>query len=136
MAAARFLGDMVDFTVTIADPETGRTYQRDVDGQDANRFAGRTLGETVDGGSVGLTGYSLELTGGSDTSGRPMRTDVSGPHVEEILSDGGTGFHPTRDGERRRVTVRGNEIGEEIHQINTRIVERGDEDPEILLSDE
>ncbi|MFW6436369.1 MAG: 30S ribosomal protein S6e [Halococcoides sp.] len=127
---------MADFTVTIADPESGRTYQRDVDGQDANRFAGRSVGEEVDGGAVGFDGYTLEITGGSDTSGRPMHGDVSGPGVEQILSDGGTGYNPERDGERRRVTVRGTEISDEIHQINTRITERGDGDPETLFDDE
>ncbi|AWB28679.1 30S ribosomal protein S6e [Halococcoides cellulosivorans] len=127
---------MADFTVTVADPESGRTYQRDVDGQDANRFAGLTVGDDVDGAAVGLDGYRLTITGGSDTSGRPMHEDVSGPGVKEILSDGGTGFNPERDGVRRRVTVRGNEISDEVHQINARIAERGDEDPEDLFDDE
>ncbi|MFB6162178.1 MAG: 30S ribosomal protein S6e [Halococcoides sp.] len=126
---------MADFTVTVADPESGRTYQHDVDGQDANRFVGRTIGEEIDGSAVGLDGYRLELAGGSDTSGRPMREDVTGPGVEEILSDGGTGFNPDRDGERRRVTVRGNEVSDDIRQLNTRIVERGDEDPETVFEE-
>jgi small subunit ribosomal protein S6e len=126
---------MPDFTVAVADPETGRTYQRDVDGQDANRFVGKDLGETVDGSAVGLTGYTLELTGGSDQTGRPMRDDVRGPHVTTILSDGGTGYTPQRDGERRRVTVRGREISDQTRQINATIVSRGDESVEDLLGD-
>ncbi len=93
---------MAEFTVAVADPEDGHTYQIDVDGQDANRFIGRELGDEVDGGAVGLDGYSLELTGGSDTSGRPMRPDVRGVTTKEIMSDGGVGFEPTTDGERKR----------------------------------
>jgi small subunit ribosomal protein S6e len=126
---------MPDFTVAVADPETGRTYQRDVDGQDANRFVGKDLGETVDGAAVGLTGYTLELTGGSDQTGRPMRDDVRGPHVTTTLSDGGTGYTPQRDGERRRVTVRGREISDQTRQINATIVTRGDESVEDLLGE-
>jgi small subunit ribosomal protein S6e len=45
------------------------------------------------------------------------------------------GYKPTRDGERRRVTVRGNEITDEVAQLNARIVERGDADVTDLLDD-
>jgi len=127
---------MADFTVAVADPDDGTTYQIDVDGQDANRFIGKELGDEVDGGAVGLDGFTLELTGGSDTAGRPMRDDVRGGDLTELLLDGGTGFHPTRDGERKRVTVRGREVSDEVRQINARIVARGDADPADLLGDD
>lgn len=126
---------MADFTVVVSDPETGRTYQREVDEQDANRFLGRELGERVDGDAVGLSGYTLELTGGSDTAGRPMRSDVAGPNLKRVLLTGGPGFHPTRDGERKRVTVRGREISDEVVQINAKITEYGEESVEDLLGD-
>ena len=118
---------MADFTVAVADPETGDTYQREVDGQDANRFVGKEIGDEVDGSAVGLDGYTLELTGGSDAAGRPMRGDVRGADLKAILTTGGTGYNPPREGERRRVTVRGREVGDEIQQINARIVGRGSE---------
>jgi small subunit ribosomal protein S6e len=115
---------MAEFQVVVADPETGETIQRDVDGQDANRFLGREIGEEVDGGAVGLDGFSLEITGGSDNAGRPMRADVAGTNLKELLLDGGVGYEPTRDGERKRVTVRGREISDETAQINA--TARGD----------
>jgi small subunit ribosomal protein S6e len=124
---------MADFTVVVADPETGDSHQLDAEGQDANRFIGRSLGEEVDGGAVGLDGYTLELTGGSDTAGRPMRSDVRGPTTKAILMDGGTGYTPKRDGERKRVTVRGREVSEDTRQINAKIVERGSQSVEDLL---
>ena len=124
---------MADFQVVVGDPDEGTTYDFDVDGQDANRFIGRSIGETVDGGAVGLPGYELEITGGSDTSGRPMREDVSGTDTAAILLEGGVGFEPTVDGERKRVTVRGAEISDETRQINAKIVTRGDESVEDLL---
>ena len=126
---------MADFQVVVADPDSGATYQRDVDGQDANRFVGRSIGEEVDGGAVGLDGYTLELTGGSDDAGRPMRGDVSGPNLNEVLLDGGTGYEPSRDGERKRVTVRGGEVSEATAQLNVKITERGDASVEDLLGD-
>ncbi|MEF8840871.1 MAG: 30S ribosomal protein S6e [Haloarculaceae archaeon] len=124
---------MADFQVSVADPDDGTTYQFEVDGQDANRFIGRSIGETVDGGAVGLSGYELEITGGSDTAGRPMRGDVRGPDLKAVLLTGGTGFNPTRDGERKRVTVRGREVSDDTRQINAKVAARGDRSVEELL---
>ncbi|NHN48349.1 30S ribosomal protein S6e [Halostella sp. JP-L12] len=126
---------MASFKVVVSDPESGETYQRDADDQDANRFIGRSIGDEVDGGAVGLDGYTLEITGGSDDAGRPMRGDVPGPNLQEILSDGGTGFRPTREGERKRVTVRGAEVSEAVSQINAKITDRGDQSVEDLFGD-
>ena len=126
---------MAEFTVAVSDPEDGATYRVEVDGQDANRFMGRELGEEVDGGAVGLDGFTLELTGGSDTAGRPMRTDVRGTEVTSILTEGGVGFNPERDGERKRITVRGREISDETSQINVRIAS-GDGDVAAALGDD
>ncbi|MDS0219836.1 30S ribosomal protein S6e [Haloarcula sp. S1AR25-5A] len=127
---------MAEFTVAVSDPEDGHTYQIDVDGQDANRFIGRELGDEVDGGAVGLDGCTLELTGGSDTSGRPMRPDVRGVATKEIMSDGGVGFKPTTDGERKRITVRGREVSDDTRQINAKITARGSDDVADLLGDD
>jgi small subunit ribosomal protein S6e len=117
---------MADFKVTVADPETGTTYQREVDGQDANRFLGRQIGDEVDGSAVGLSGFTLTITGGSDAAGRPMRDDVAGPNLKELLLDGGVGYKPSRSGERRRITVRGREVSDETAQINVRVEGEGD----------
>ena len=124
---------MAEFTVAVSDPEDGATYRVDVDGQDANRFMGREIGEEVDGDAVGLDGFTLEVTGGSDSAGRPMRGDVRGTEVTSILTDGGVGFNPGRDGERKRITVRGREISDETSQVNARIT-AGDGDVADLLS--
>lgn len=126
---------MADFQVVVADPTDGATYQLEVDEQDANRFIGRTIGEEVDGGAVGLSGATLEITGGSDTSGRPMRSDVSGQDTKAVLLTGGTGYKPQVDGERRRVTVRGNEVGDETRQINVKIVDDGGADVAATLGE-
>ena len=126
---------MADFQVVVADPESGATHQRDVDGQDANRFLGRSIGEEVDGGAVGLDGYTVEITGGSDFAGRPMRGDVSGPNLKEVLLDGGTGYKPSRDGERKRITVRGGEVSDAVAQLNVKVSERGEGSVEDLLGE-
>ena len=124
---------MAEFQVAVADPDDGRTRQFDVEGQDANRFLSREIGEEVDGGAVGLSGYSLEITGGSDDAGRPMRSDVAGPDLKALLLDGGTGFNPTREGERRRITVRGREVSDATSQVNATIASRGERSIDDLL---
>lgn len=127
---------MAEFTVAVSDPEDGTTYQVDVSDQDANRFIGRELGEEVDGSAVGLDGYTLELTGGSDNAGRPMRDDVRGPNLKSIMLEGGTGYNPSRDGERKRVTVRGREVSDDTRQINAKVTDRGGQPVDELLADE
>ena len=113
---------MAEFKVVVGD-DAGDTRQFDVDGQDANRFLGREIGEDVDGGAVGVDGVDLTLTGGSDEAGRPMREDVPGTDLKELLLEGGVGYDPSRDGERKRVTVRGRQISEDTVQINARVAE-------------
>jgi small subunit ribosomal protein S6e len=62
-----------------------------------------------------------------------MRPDVNGPALKEVLLEGGIGYEPSRDGERKRVTVRGKEVSDEITQLNVSIAERGDESVASLL---
>ena len=109
---------MATFQLVVADPESGTTYQHEVEDQDATRFLGRSLGEEVD-----YEGLTLELTGGSDETGRPMREDVSGTNLRELLLEGGVGYKPTTEGERKRITVRGAEIADDIAQVNASVVE-------------
>ncbi|WP_266079694.1 30S ribosomal protein S6e [Haladaptatus caseinilyticus] len=126
---------MANFQVVVADPDSGAAYQREIDGQDANRFLNKSIGEDVDGGAVGLDGYTVEITGGSDNAGRPMRGDVNGPNLKDVLLEGGTGYNPERDGERRRISVRGKQISEAVAQLNVKIAERGDQSVEELYGE-
>lgn len=119
--------------IVVSDPETGNSYQVE---SDVNAFTGKAIGDELDGGAVGLDGYTLEITGGSDDTGRPMRGDVEGQGISEILVSGGTGYNPTRDGERRRVSVRGGEVGDATVQLNTRVVEEGDGEIDTLLGED
>ncbi|WP_459806381.1 30S ribosomal protein S6e [Halopiger thermotolerans] len=127
---------MASFTVVVGDPDTGSSYQLEAEDQDANRFIGKEIGEEVDGSAVGLDGYTLEITGGSDDAGRPLNPDVSGANLTEVLMEGRqTGYKPSRDGERRRVTVRGREVSDAVAQINASIVDRGSTDVDELLGE-
>ena len=66
----------------------------------------------------------MQIIGGSDKDGVPMRGNVHGGVRRRVVLSGGAGFNPKKKGERRRKTVRGNIITDEIVQINMKIVER------------
>ncbi|WP_457558444.1 30S ribosomal protein S6e [Candidatus Harpocratesius sp.] len=88
---------------------------------------GKTIGETFNGGIIGLPGYQLKITGGSDAGGIPMRRDVHGPVKKRILLSKGPCYHPKHKGEKKRKIVRGNEITDNMTQINTVVVKYGKE---------
>jgi small subunit ribosomal protein S6e len=112
--------------VVISDPQSGKSYQVELKEAEAKRLIGLKIGEKVDGGILGLAGYELQITGGSDRDGFPMRPDVAGIGRKRILLSNPPGFHPRRRGERRRKYVRGNQISEAIVQVNMKIVKRGE----------
>ncbi|MBC7109904.1 MAG: 30S ribosomal protein S6e [Archaeoglobi archaeon] len=124
---------MVEFKVVISDPKTGRAYQVELSEPQANVFIGKKIGDTVEGDAIGLPGYVLEITGGSDKDGFPMRRDLPGAVRRRILLSGPPGYHPKKKGARKRKTVVGNTISPSIVQINTKIVQRGRKKIETLL---
>jgi small subunit ribosomal protein S6e len=115
---------MAKFKVIVSDPETGTSKIVEVEEARAAPFIGRKIGETVDGAVVDLPAHKLRITGGSDKDGVPMRANVHGGVRRNVVLSGGVGFNPHNKGERRRKTVRGNVITDEIAQINTKIVEK------------
>src|SRR5881409_3743528 len=116
---------MAEFKAVIADPKTGKAYKKDITGHYANALIGKKIGEDLDGLYVGLPGYKLQITGGSDKDGFPMRTDLPGPRRKRLLLSSGVGFHPVRPGMRKKKTVRGNTVSPDILQLNLKIVVRG-----------
>ncbi|MDI6885103.1 MAG: 30S ribosomal protein S6e [archaeon] len=120
--------------IVISDPKTGKAYK--IEGKDTEAsalFIGKRIGDVVDADMLGLGGYVLEITGGSDKEGMPMRKDVSGTVRKRILITSPPGYRPKEGGKRRRKSVRGNEISSEISQINVQIKEYGRKSIEMLL---
>jgi small subunit ribosomal protein S6e len=94
-------------------------FQIRVSGAEASRLVGLRIGDKFDGSLIGLNNVQLEIRGGSDLAGFPMRIDISGPVKKYVLLSQGPGFRPKEDGERRRKLIRGDTISEDIVQINT-----------------
>ncbi len=114
---------MAKFKVIVSDP-SAKSKVVELEGARAVPLIGKRIGETVDGAVVGMSGVKLQITGGSDKDGFPMRPDIhGGVRINVVLSEG-IGFHAKRDGERQRKRVRGNVITEEIVQVNMKISEK------------
>jgi small subunit ribosomal protein S6e len=116
---------MPGFKLVISDPEKGRTVQVDVDEAKSRALLGARIGQKIDGGPLGFSGYEFLLTGGSDKDGFPMRKGVHGPVRKRILIGSKPGYHPPYKGQRRMKMVRGDTISEDITQVNLKIVKKG-----------
>ena len=112
------------YKIVVSDPKTRRTYQKEVAEKESG-LLGRKIRDMVKGDFFGLPGYELQITGGSDKQGFPMRQNLQGIGRKRALLTGGPGFHPLRKGERRRKLVRGNTLSEEIVQVNMKVVTHG-----------
>lgn len=116
---------MASFKLVIADPSTGKAFNFEVSGHHAQNYVGKKIGDQVDGINANLPGYKLEITGGSDKAGFPMRADVDGQNRRRLLLTEGSGFHPGEPGKRKRVSVRGNRVSADIQQINLKVAKAG-----------
>jgi small subunit ribosomal protein S6e len=111
--------------VVVADPKQGKCYQIELDSTKSKPFFGMKIGNEFDGSLVGLTGFKLQITGGTDSDGFPMRKDVHGMERKKILLSSKPGFIPREKGERRKKTIRGNTVSEDIAQLNVKVLEYG-----------
>jgi small subunit ribosomal protein S6e len=115
---------MAKFKVIVSDPQAGTSKVVELEEARAAPFIGRRVGETMDGSVVDLPAHTVQILGGSDKDGVPMRGNVHGGVRRRVVLSGGAGFSPKNKGERKRKTVRGNIITDEIAQINIKITER------------
>ena len=116
--------------------EGKESHQMEVPAAESKQFLGLKIGEEFDASNIGLNGYTLKITGGSDKNGFPMKKDVEGPRRIRSLLSGGTGFKPNRDGQRRRKTVRGNTVSDDIVQISAVVAQKGKKGIDELLKTE
>lgn len=115
---------MAQFKLCIANPKTGKCYQKEVKDAEASAFVGQNVGGKISGDSFGMAGYEFQITGGSDYCGFPMRHGIQGVR-KKIYSYGGVGFPGLKKGEKTRKTVCGHKIHEKITQINLSILKEG-----------
>ena len=113
---------MVDFKIVISDMKTGKTSQKEVKDDDARKFMGLKIGDKLKGDFLDIGNAEIEITGGSDYCGFPMRKDVLGVGRKRILAVGGVGIRNKEKGIKKRKTVCGNTIHAKISQINVKVL--------------
>ena len=113
--------------------KTGKSYVLELGEDKASLLVGKKIGDVIPGDVIGLPGYELKLTGGSDDSGFPMRKGIAGTRKVKALLSSPPGFRPKRKGERRRKTVRGETYDTSITQVNCVVVKEGAQPLEEIL---
>lgn len=94
-------------------------------------FYGKRIGSKVPADSLGeeWKDYVFEITGGNDKQGFPMKQGVlTTNRVRLLLSEGHSCFQPRRTGERRRKSVRGCIVAEDLSVLSLIIVRKGIQD--------
>src|SRR5690606_9719142 len=110
---------LAQFKVVVSDAK-GRTIAQELKDKAAQPLLGSKIGSIIDASIIGVPGGKLKITGGSDKSGTPMRSDVHGGVRKYVLLSTGVG---NRSEARVRKLVRGNMVTEEIYQLNCMLVE-------------
>lgn len=116
---------MAELKVVVSDPKTGKSFQKVFDNEN---FLGLKVNDQVDGNLINLPGYKLQITGGSDNAGFPMRADVPGTLRRKPLLSAGPGITKKkldRKGKRRRVSIAGNTVAANTAQLNVKVVAPG-----------
>lgn len=113
---------MGEVKLVINDVKQGKSYQRVMDN---SILLGKKINDIVNGNSLGLSGYELKITGGSDKSGFPMRVDLESAQRKSILITKGIGLRRNNKGLRKRKMVRGNTVSDQIAQLNLKVEKYG-----------
>lgn len=125
---------MVEFKVVVNDTKNGKSHNVQVSGHHANSLIGKKIGDEVDGIFISLPGYKLEITGGTDKDGFPMRYDLPGMARRRILLSDSLGFKSKENGLRRKKSVKGNTINQNVVQINMKVVKYSSKPIDKLLN--
>ena len=124
---------MVEFKVVVNDTKNGKSYQVEVSGHHANSLIGKKIGDEVDGIFISLPGYKLQITGGIDKDGFAMKSDLPGMGRRKLLLSNGKSFHAIEGGMRKKKSIRGNTVNQDIVQINMKVTKHSSKAIDQLL---
>lgn len=123
LAPMAFMREKLGVSEALGEVFRAPAFQIRIVGPASQNLIGLKIGDKIDGRIAGLPNIKLEIRGGSDLAGFPMRVDVAGPVKKYLLLSQGPGYRPREDGERKRKLIRGNTVSEDMVQINTVIVQ-------------
>lgn len=125
---------MVEFQVVVNDTKNGKSHKVQVEGHHANSLIGKKIGDEVDGIFISLPGYKLQVTGGTDKNGFAMRRDLPGMSRRRLLLSKSSGFKPKEKGLRKKKSVRGNTVNQDIVQINMKVTKHSSKPIDKLIN--
>ncbi|MFA5406362.1 MAG: S6e family ribosomal protein [Candidatus Nanoarchaeia archaeon] len=114
----------MEFKLTINDK--AKSYKQVVKEPEAAILVGLKIGDKVKGDHLGLIGYELIISGGSDKTGVPMHKGVLGADRAKMIKR-------LNNGSGVRKTVMGNTISENVVQINLTVAKKGAKELEELF---
>ncbi len=125
----------------VVSEKSGKSYSLEIDKEKEVFIYGKKIGDEIAGDDLGLAGYKLKITGGSDIAGFPMRYDIDGNRKVKVLMKKGPGLRLKGKGKSKKIhkgakykkTVRGNTIGEGIVAVNLVVSQPGPVPLEELL---
>ncbi|KHJ43870.1 ribosomal protein S6e [Trichuris suis] len=116
--------------LNIAYPATACQKLIEVDDEKKLRiFYEKRMAQEVDASPLGeeWKGYVFRITGGNDKQGFPMKQGVlTNLRVRLLLSKGHSCYRPRRDGERRRKSVHGCIVDQNLSVLSLVIVKKGE----------
>ena len=124
---------MAEFKLTISDVKTGKSYSKALASE---VFKNKKLGDKVDGSSIGLSGYELQITGGSDKSGFPMHPDLQGFARKKALMGKAIGSRIKIKGMKQRREIIGNQITLNTAQVNLKVIKQDEKSLDSLFGKE
>ncbi|ETN37663.1 40S ribosomal protein S6-B [Cyphellophora europaea CBS 101466] len=122
--------------LNISNPPAGTQKARSVlieieDERKLRVFMDKKMSTEVPADSLGdeWKGYIVRITGGNDKQGFPMKQGVMLPtRVKLLLADGHSCYRPRRTGERKRKSVRGCIVAQDLAVLALSIVKQGEQD--------
>ena len=89
---------MVEFKVVISDSK-GKSTSQELKDKSAQPLLGTKLGDILESSILGFKEGKIKLTGGSDKSGTPMRSDLHGATKKYVLMTRGVGMRNLAPGD-------------------------------------
>jgi len=118
--------------LNIANPSTGCQKLVEIeDERKINVLIDKRMSNEVPGDSFGdeFKGYVFKITGGNDKQGFPMKQGIlTSQRVRLLFSKGHSCYRPRRAGERRRKSVRGCIVSNDMSVISLVVVKKGDQE--------
>jgi len=106
----------------------GKSYHYELSEEKSKGLIGKKIGDKISGDDItaDLAGYEFQISGLSDSRGFPGIKGIKGGNVKRVLLSYGKGMKQRRPkGMRRKKSVHGEEIAQDVVQVNLKVLKEG-----------